>query len=169
MKLFLLTFLSLNLLALEVTINSSLSEKEIQDIQTNILKNKTPHYDSNTWTDPLSDLTWQDDQRQPREVSFSNATEYCENLTLKSFTDWRLPTSNELTSLIDYTQSSPQVRSGLKYISTIAYISSTKYHKQTWSTEALTTVNFDNATVDYYQTKQGYLISVRCVRNHKND
>lgn len=166
MKFLILILLSLNLFALEITISSSLSQKEILDIEKNAFNITSNKYKSLVWKDSFNSLMWEDDEREITKLSFEEASEYCEKLNLKSFKDWRLPTVDELSSLIDYTHSIPKARDGLKYISNVAYISSTKYHKQKWNTQAISSVYLDSGSVDYYLDSLGHLISVRCVRKY---
>ena len=54
-----------------------------------------------TVTDPGTGLMW---QREPTTTSMSweRSMEYCENLSLSGFTDWRLPTIKELVSIVDF-------------------------------------------------------------------
>lgn len=42
-------------------------------------------------------------------LSWANAIAYCENLTRASQSDWRLPTKNELMSIVDRTKDSPSI------------------------------------------------------------
>ena len=51
------------------------------------------------WTDPDTGLMW---QNPPPDGWFNwqHALDYCENLELKGYTDWRVPTLNELRSLV---------------------------------------------------------------------
>ena len=51
-------------------------------------------------TDSSTNLQWQDDIIL--EKGWSGAIEYCENLTLGGYDDWRLPNINELLSIVDY-------------------------------------------------------------------
>ena len=58
-----------------------------------------PEYEPVPWTDAPEELTWQN----PPEVetmSWEEAVEYCDNLELEGADDWRMPTIDELRSLI---------------------------------------------------------------------
>ena len=44
----------------------------------------------------VEDLMWS--SRSADSMNWSNAKQYCENLSEKGFTDWRLPTKNEITN-----------------------------------------------------------------------
>ena len=55
-------------------------------------------------------LMW---ERNPSatEVSHAAATSYCAGLSLGGFTDWRLPSRNELVSIVDVTRATPAIDS----------------------------------------------------------
>ncbi|MGD9971511.1 MAG: alpha/beta fold hydrolase [Desulfatirhabdiaceae bacterium] len=56
-----------------------------------------------TVTDSSTGLTWQ--QETPdNAMTWKNALAYCEGLSLGGHSDWRLPTINELRSLVDYSR-----------------------------------------------------------------
>ncbi len=57
-----------------------------------------------TITDNATGLMWQQaDDGNPRD--WQNALSYCENLSLASHSDWRLPNAKELHSILDYSRS----------------------------------------------------------------
>ena len=60
-----------------------------------------------TLTDIQTGLMWQ--QADPGELKWEEAKLYCENLVLGKYNDWRLPTMEELTTLVDYGKSSPPI------------------------------------------------------------
>ena len=51
------------------------------------------------WTDPNSGLTWQNPS-VGEMMDWASATQYCADLDLSGYTDWRLPTIDDLRSLI---------------------------------------------------------------------
>jgi len=51
------------------------------------------------WVDPASGLTWENPPSE-EERDRHSATAYCQNLDLGGFKDWRLPTIDELRTLI---------------------------------------------------------------------
>ena len=59
---------------------------------------------SGTWTDPATGMMWTT-QDNGNAVTWPQAGNYCANLRLASFSDWRLPTIDELADLYDETQS----------------------------------------------------------------
>lgn len=59
----------------------------------------TDHGDG-TVTDDITGLTWQ--QGMPDKMQYADAEPYCEDLTLGGADDWRLPSTKELYSLMDF-------------------------------------------------------------------
>jgi hypothetical protein len=60
-----------------------------------------------TITDVISGLIWQKDSSD--NGSWEEAISYCENLTLGSQSNWRIPNVKELESIVDYTKKSPSI------------------------------------------------------------
>ena len=58
-----------------------------------------------TVTDTRSGLMWE--QAEPGDMTWSGAIDYCETLDLAGHDDWRLPSLNELLSIVDYERTSP--------------------------------------------------------------
>lgn len=56
-----------------------------------------------TWTDPATGLIWTA-KDNGSEVDWHQATNYCQNLSLGGYSDWRLPTIDELAGIDDKTQ-----------------------------------------------------------------
>jgi len=123
-------------------------------------------------TDSVTGLQWQDEPYTNDELTaYNNNTEngkvlfwqtaitYCENLTLDSYDDWRLPNLNELKSLVDRTKSNPVIVNGFVNSSSNDYWSSTTnvdYSNFAWI------VFFDYGNVSYNYKDDSYY--VRCVR-----
>ena len=63
--------------------------------------------DTQIVTDNETGLQWQDNESVNK--TWQGAIDYCENLTLGSYEDWRLPNINELTSLVDDSKSKPSI------------------------------------------------------------
>ncbi len=76
------------------------------------LESEFEKYDSNIIVDKTTGLMWQiatvkgDDEEG---MTFEQALEYSENLTLGGFKDWRLPNKNELASLLRYDRQEPAI------------------------------------------------------------
>jgi len=60
-----------------------------------------------TITDQMTGLTWQTIEVRP--LKWAQALAYCEQLDLGGFTDWRLPTIKELSTLVNNKQINPSI------------------------------------------------------------
>jgi hypothetical protein len=56
-----------------------------------------------TITDTRTGLMWQQDGKASGELNWQNAMNYCKNLRLAGYSDWRAPTINELKKLFNIT------------------------------------------------------------------
>lgn len=69
-----------------------------------------PFYKDNgngTITDTITGLMWQ--KMDFGEISFENASKYCDTLTLGGYTDWRLPTPLEGFSILNLQNTNPAI------------------------------------------------------------
>jgi len=119
-------------------------------------RQKTP-----TWKDPKTGLEWQ--YESPGEMTWHEAQEYAESLSLNGKHDWRLPTLTELESLLDRTKGRadgrPLVREEVPFRDNLSYWSSTTFERHTKNAWI---VMFDGAyLLSYYKSN---LYHVRCVR-----
>lgn len=99
--------------------------------------------------DKDSNLIWQikNTTEAQNKLSWENAVAYCENLQLMGTGEWRLPNTNELKSLMDYTQSNPIVNSTyFPFISEINYLwASTSYNaNEAWNLNVRTGLVYYN-------------------------
>ncbi|OQX73955.1 MAG: hypothetical protein B6D59_04085, partial [Campylobacteraceae bacterium 4484_4] len=73
-----------------------------------------PHLERNdgeTVIDTTNDLMWEDDAAlKESRRSWEEAKSYCENLTLGGFTDWRLPSIEELYTITDHHRFNPAIK-----------------------------------------------------------
>ncbi len=66
--------------------------------------------DTGVVKDNKSGLYWQDEySTSVPNINWENAIEYCENLSLGTYDDWRLPNFNELYSIADRSKYSPSI------------------------------------------------------------
>lgn len=67
--------------------------------------------------DPGTNLIWEDTPHvKEAKITQVKALKYCEDLKLGTFDDWRLPTIEELLSIIDYKRISPAILKEFSYI-----------------------------------------------------
>jgi len=114
----------------------------------------------NIVTDGSTGLQWQDDAIGSIMV-WRAAIDYCENLTLDTYSDWRLPNLNELISIVDDTKVSPSIDTTVFQNTASAsghYWSSTSYRSsyRAWY------VDFNEGTT--VTRDKTYHYDVRCVR-----
>lgn len=114
---------------------------------------------ANTFTDNKTNLMWQDTKEEP--LSYENAINYCDELILDGYDDWRLPKITELKSIVDYTKFNPAIKDGF------ITLSSDKY----WSSSLDVSFSFGAWVIGFYNGHNEfgykYLNSVRCVRNNE--
>lgn len=113
--------------------------------------------------DTKTGLQWQDDYSDNggnvKETGWLDAINYCENLTLGGYNDWRLPNINELYYLADRNKLNPAINSVFKNTLIYGYWSSTSLFSDK-----------DNALVVYFSDGSDswdgkiYTYYVRCVR-----
>jgi len=111
-------------------------------------------------TNMTEGLMWQK-ETPTVQMTWEEAFNYCENLNINCFTGWRLPTIQELLSLVDYSTHNPAIN--LNYFpDTVSsfYWSSTTYASNTsyaWG------VNFNDGYGFYSNKLNSYY--VRAVRD----
>jgi len=114
-------------------------------------------------TDETTGLMWQDDADAANIAkTWSEARTYCDNKTLGGYSDWRLPTIKELTTIVDYGRSDPAIDSVFENVQSSSYWSSTTYSDYTdyaWD------INFLYGYADYGYKKNN-IYNVRCVRGN---
>ncbi len=112
-----------------------------------------------TVTDTETGLMWQGNDSE--EMNWKESLAYCENLSIAGYDDWRMPSREELRSVVDYEKSGPAISTNFfpdtnpsRYWSATAYASNTSY---AWC------VLFSNGDDSNYR-KSGSL-NVRAVRS----
>ena len=81
-----------------------------------------------TFTDNVTGLIWQNSSdNNTNELSWIDAMNYCENLSISNNNNWRLPTINELITLINPLEYNPSIYNIFTYTANAYYWSSTTY------------------------------------------
>ncbi len=114
--------------------------------------------DGDIITDSKTTLQWQDDTTDTT-MTWIAAIEYCENLSLGGNIDWRLPSLNELTSLVDDSRYNPSISAVFQNTVSDYYWSSTTLSRkssQAWNVE------FQDGYQYFYAKEDSSF--VRCVR-----
>ena len=113
-----------------------------------------------TVADPNTGLIWQ--QKGPSKMTWEEALDYCESLSVAGYNDWRIPSREELRSIVDYGTYKPAIDTG--------YFPNTQSFEGYWS--ATTTFALNMAWCVYfhdghasYETKSDSSHHVRCVRS----
>ena len=119
-----------------------------------------------TVTDNKTGLMWQQ-ETVGKQRTWDEAVQYCENLNLAGYNDWRLPKIEELQSIIDYTRYDPAIDTSVfPDTMSLGYWSSTtatNYTSSAWL------VSFYGGNVsNYYKSYVYYVRAVRKGGNNEN-
>jgi len=113
-------------------------------------------------TDSTTGLMWQDDGNNTGTMNWTTAETTCDSYAGGGYTDWRLPTVEEFSPLVDASRSDPSIDTTVfQNTASNGYWSSTSYAPNTtkaWS------VQFSSGVV-YYNAKANSSY-VRCVRGN---
>jgi len=115
---------------------------------------KSRNNEKETVIDNVTGLEWQDNEDVVDNESYhEEAIEYCQDLKLGGYTDWKLPTINQLVTLVDRSKINPAI--DIKFI----YVESSNYY-----------ITYDKWGIRF---STGYIRStssglVRCVRVANN-
>lgn len=113
-----------------------------------------------TVSDNVTGLMWQQEDDNVGRT-WEQALAYCENLTLDTHADWRLPNFKELESITDDSRVNPA-------IDPVAFPNANSFYY--WSSTTYAPHNIDNAwfvnfsTGDLYYVDKGNSYYARCVR-----
>ena len=113
--------------------------------------------------DTKTNLMWQDNNdTKTIKKNWSDAIDYCENLTLGGYSDWYLPNINELRSLADRSRYNPAIDPAFKNVVSYRYWSSTTDVGNTSNAWNVYFLGGDDGWDDKSDTYY-----VRCVRDEK--
>lgn len=121
-----------------------------------VTPNFTANHQHTIITDHFTKLMWQNTP-DPSSLNWKQADNYCHNLSLGSYHDWRLPTVRQLETIVDYGQSMPAVNPIFSHTHSAYYWTSKRSDGIVWN------INFAyGSDINYYGTTQKAY--VRCVR-----
>ena len=107
---------------LQVNENNLITNKYIVvDNQTKLMWQDSPdnQYIQKIWLteEAYHECKGDDNSKTCYDTSGDTASTYCSELSLEGYSDWRLPTANELKSIIDITKNSqPYINNSFKYV-----------------------------------------------------
>ena len=114
-----------------------------------------------TVTDSVTGLIWQQED-DGIERTWYKANEYAKSLNLGGKTDWRLPTVQELGTIVDYGRYNPAIDPIFSNVKPSVYCSGTtdaRHTRDAWIVDFFCGyVSYDSKFLNYY---------VRCVRGGK--
>lgn len=122
---------------------------------------------ANTVKDYDTDLMWQDNHdAKSIKRDWQGAKNYCQELTLSGYSDWRLPVIKELQSIVDITRHDPAIK---KIFNNVSFGPMEDYWSATesvFSSQSAWRVSFDDGTSIsrlWNETKSDKYF-IRCVR-----
>ncbi len=120
---------------------------------------------SNSVIDRTRGLQWQDNiEVMINHGNWHQAQQYCKNLILDGFNDWRLPNKEELLTIVDARRFNPAIDIAFKYSNGLGYWTSTSYARNHYYGKAWN-VNFMDGYLRYKDIiPKTYKRYVRCVR-----
>jgi hypothetical protein len=119
--------------------------------------------DKVTFIDYDTNLMWQDDvESKTVTKDWQGAINYCKDLSLAGFDDWRLPKIEELESITDDTRSDPAIQVGFENVMSDYYWSSSSV---VYNSNYAWYVGFKYGSDRYNYKSSNYY--VRCVRDSK--
>ncbi len=78
--------------------------------------------------DKTTSLVWQDSKDNTKlSITYPQAQEYCSKLVIGKYSDFRIPTMDELQTIIDYKNYDPAIIKGFEYVSNEAYWTTTPF------------------------------------------
>jgi hypothetical protein len=114
--------------------------------------------------DSSTNLLWEDTPHvKEAKITQPRAKSYCSELSLGGFRDWRLPTIQELLTIVDYRRTSPALLKAFNYVDEESF-----YWTQTVvadESDAFWGVNFKRGASS--KASEYYDRYVRCVRSIK--
>lgn len=112
--------------------------------------------------DDKTGLIWQDNEAiRQHSLDYEEAVQYCKDLTVDGFGDWRVPALKEAYSIVDLSRTRPALKNGFEIRDDFRYWTATPFaadpQKQAW----IISIRYGEAE-PYNKGRQYH---VRCVRD----
>ena len=117
-------------------------------------------YDNNIVEDKITKLMWEDSENS-QLMEMNEAINYCSNLALNNFKDWRVPSIQELQTIVVYNQN-PSIDNDYFINTYPSYYWSSSYGLYK-DKEGIWTINFERGSIDF--RKKDSKAYIRCVKN----
>jgi hypothetical protein len=110
--------------------------------------------------DSSSGLLWQDNKQVSKKLfTYEQAEQFCANLVIGEYSDFRVPSIYELQSIVDYRFHNPALLKGFKHSASNDYWSATPY---AYRKGDYWTIDFKKGTTE--PTGERYSKNLRCVQ-----
>ncbi len=120
-------------------------------------------FSGQTIYDKTTSLIWQDSKENAKlSLTYAKAQNYCSKLIIDKNSEFRLPTMNELQTIIDYKNYDPAIVKGFEHVSNDSYWTSTPFaddDKVVWL------IHFKKG--ERYVKDKHYDRYIRCVQTSK--
>jgi hypothetical protein len=120
--------------------------------------------------DRKTNLIWLDDARVGKDRTYKEAIEFCENLEIGGYKNWRIPNINELLSITNYSvdQASIAIINGFDFVDkNHRFWFSTKFKEQQKSSPQLFDFMVGNTQYPYKYVKSDSKANTLCVHDNK--
>ena len=113
--------------------------------------------------DKNTNLIWQDSKdNKGLSMTYYKAEKFCSNLTIGKYSDFRIPTMNELQTIIDYKNYDSAIIEGFDYVDNEAYWTTTPFADDD---RAVWLIHFKKG--ERYVKDKHYDRYIRCVQSSK--
>jgi len=103
-------------------------DSSVEDNKTKVLVISTDLNSNNIFLDETTNLVWTNNSKDTTiKKDFTQAQDYCKNLNIDKYSNWRIPSLKELFTIVDITNYNPAVKDIFSYTAPSGYWSSDNY------------------------------------------